>query len=83
MPHLHYKIIKALTVLYNHNMGTRCFIASICYVRYAKLKKFFLWCLLWGHSIGLLNYANSTETESLGKNGCRQKCLDRRLPKDL
>ena len=27
----------------------------------------------------ILNYANSKETESLAKSGCRQKCLDKSL----
>ena len=27
----------------------------------------------------VVNSANSKETESLGENGCRQKCLDKSL----
>ena len=33
----------------------------------------------WGQSTEPLNYVNSKETEPLGENGSRQKCLDKRL----
>ena len=38
-----------------------------------------IWCPPWGHPKQPLNYVRSKETESLGKNGCRQKYLDKSL----
>ena len=35
--------------------------------------------LSWGHLMETVNQANSKETESLVKNGRRQKCLDKSL----
>ena len=39
----------------------------------------FLWYSPWGYPGEPLNYANSKETEPLGENSCRQKCLDKSL----
>ena len=44
-----------------------------------KIQKFFLQYIPWCHPTEPLNFANSKETESLGKNDCRQKCLDKSL----
>ena len=42
-------------------------------------QKFLLHCLPCGHPTEPPNQANSKETESLWKNNCRQKCLDKSL----
>ena len=48
-----------------------------------KFQTFSLRCLPWGHPTEPLSYANSKETESLGENGCRQRCVDKSLYKDV
>ena len=48
-------------------------------IRIPEFQKFFLWCPRLGYLMETVNYTNSEETESLGKNGCRQKCLDKIL----
>ena len=44
-----------------------------------KLPEFSLWYQPWKHLMEIVNYANNKETESLGENSLRQKCLDKSL----
>ena len=41
----------------------------------SKFQKVLIWYVPRGNLLGIVNYANSKETESLSKNGFRQKCL--------
>ena len=43
-----------------------------------KFQRFSPWCPPWGDPVEPLYQANSKETESLGKNGSRQKCLKKK-----
>ena len=38
-----------------------------------------LWCPPWEHFMEIVIKANSKKTQSLAKNSCRQKCLDKSL----
>ena len=44
-----------------------------------KFQKALLWYPPWGNLKEIVDQTNSKETESLRKNGCRQKCFDESL----
>ena len=48
----------------------------------SKFQSSSLQCLPWGHPMEPLNKANRKESEPLGKNGYKHKCLDRSLKSD-